>query len=105
MPDLTDCILFVEDDELTTPEMFARDLTSLLQVTKGLRGLLIGRFQRVSKVTQEQLHFILDKHPQLKDIPVLYDMDFGHTQPTLTLPIGGTMNIISNESKIELLKF
>ncbi|MEG0439055.1 MAG: LD-carboxypeptidase [Solibacillus sp.] len=105
MPDLNNCILFVEDDELTIPEAFARDLTSLLQVTKGLRGLLIGRFQRVSKVTEEQLHFILNKHPQLKDIPVFYDIDFGHTQPIATLPIGGTVRINSDGMKFELIKF
>ncbi|MGM9923082.1 MAG: S66 peptidase family protein [Bacillus sp. (in: firmicutes)] len=105
MPDVNNCILFVEDDELTTPEIFARDLTSLLQVTKGLKGLLIGRFQRVSKVTEEQLHFILNKHPQLKNIPVLYDVDFGHTQPLLTLPIGGTVHINSNDVTFELIDF
>lgn len=105
MPDLNDCILFVEDDELTNPVTFARDLTSLLQVTTGLKGLLIGRFQRESKFTEEQLHFILDKHPQLRDIPVFYDIDFGHTQPILTIPIGGTINMNSKGMKLELIHF
>lgn len=105
MPHLKDCILFVEDDELTIPETFARDLTSLLQVSKGIKGLLIGRFQKVSKMTEEQLHFILDKHPQLKNIPVLYDMDFGHTQPTMTLPIGGTISIHTQDFHLKLNNF
>lgn len=105
MPDINNCILFIEDDELTTPEIFARDLTSLLQVTKGLKGLLIGRFQRSSKVTEEQLHFILNKHPQLKNIPVLYDLDFGHTQPIITLPIGGTIRIDTNNIKLQMRQF
>lgn len=105
MPDLENCILFVEDDELTTPETFARDLTSLLQVIKGLKGLLIGRFQKTSKLSEQQLHFILDKYPQLKEIPVLYDMDFGHTQPIMTLPIGGVVRIDLEEKKIEVLEY
>lgn len=105
MPCLKDCILFVEDDELTTPETFARDLTSLLQASGGIQALLIGRFQKVSNVTDEQLHFILNKHPQLKNIPVIYDMDFGHTQPIMTLPIGGTIQIDTDTGDFTLTSF
>lgn len=89
MPDLNDAILFVEDDYMITPELFARDLTSLLQAAQSVKALIIGRFQRESNMSEEQLHYILDKHPILKTIPVLYNVDFGHTQPILTFPIGG----------------
>lgn len=105
MPNTDDVILFVEDDELIIPELFARDLTSLLQAVRNVKGLLIGRFQKVSKVTEEQLQFILSKHPQLKDIPVIYDMDFGHTQPILTLPIGGRVRIETKKGTIEVVAF
>lgn len=89
MPELKDAILFVEDDYMVMPELFARDLTSLLQATQSIKALVIGRFQRASNMTEEQLHFILEKHSVLKSIPVLYDVDFGHTQPIFTFPIGG----------------
>lgn len=105
MPDLRNSILFVEDDELIDPQLFARDLTSLLQVEGSIKGVLIGRFQNVSKVTEEQLHFILDKHPLLKQIPVMYDIDFGHTQPILTLPIGGEVHVDTKNKQIKLLTF
>lgn len=105
MPELKDCILFVEDDEETKPETFARDLTSLLQVASDVKALLIGRFQRVSKVTSEQLRFILDKHPLLQDIPVMYDVDFGHTQPIMTLPIGGEIAVDTASKKISIIQF
>lgn len=105
MPELKDCILFVEDDEETKPETFARDLTSLLQVASSVKALLIGRFQRVSKVTSEQLRFILDKHPLLQDIPVMYDVDFGHTQPIMTLPIGGEIAVDTASKKISIIQF
>lgn len=100
MPVVHNCILFVEDDELIDPQLFARDLTSLLQATGSKKGLLIGRFQNVSKVTEEQLHFILDKHLLLKQILVMYDIDFGHTQPILTLPIGGEVYVNTNKKEI-----
>lgn len=105
MPELGDSILFIEDDEMTIPETFARDLTSLLQVTGEIRGLVLGRFQRSSKVTDEQIHYILDKHPMLQNIPVLYDVDFGHTQPMFTFPIGGEVVLNSADCSIELTKF
>lgn len=105
MPDVEGSILFIEDDELTTPETFARDLSSLLQATNNLKGLLIGRFQEVSQMTEEQLHFILDKHPELKRIPVYYDLDFGHTQPLLTLPIGGMIAFNTTLSTLKLIEF
>lgn len=105
MPDLDNSILFVEDDELIDPQLFARDLTSLLQIEGNIKGLLIGRFQNVSKVTKEQLYFILDKHPLLQQIPVMYDIDFGHTQPILTLPIGGEVHVDTKKQQIKLLAF
>lgn len=105
MPDLSNCILFLEDDELVNPAIFARDLTSLLQATTTIKGLAIGRFQRASAMTEEQLHFILDKHPLLKAIPVLYDVDFGHTQPIFTFPIGGNVHINTKELRIQVTIF
>lgn len=106
MPSTEDCILFIEDDFLVSPEIFARDLTSLLQAIKGnVKGLLLGRFQKASNMTEEQLHFILDKHPQLKTIPVLYGLDFGHTQPIMTLPIGGEMELDTARMTLKLTLF
>lgn len=105
MPDLSNSILFVEDDELVNPEIFARDFTSLLQATSSIKGIAIGRFQRASNMTEEQLHFILDKHPELKRIPVIYDVDFGHTQPIFTFPIGGEVQMNTENLLIQFTKF
>lgn len=105
MPSIENAILFVEDDEMTIPETFARDLTSLLQNAHSIKALAIGRFQRASKITEEQLLFILDKHPVLKEIPVLYDVDFGHTQPMFTFPIGGEVQIDAAKGSLKLERF
>lgn len=105
MPSTEGVILFIEDDECTNPVTFARDITSLIQSKGNIKGLLIGRFQNVSEMTEEQLHFILNKHPQLKEIPVIYNMDFGHTQPICTLPIGGQVRIDTNKRAIHVMEF
>jgi muramoyltetrapeptide carboxypeptidase LdcA involved in peptidoglycan recycling len=39
-------------------------------------------------MTKDLLLYILEKFPILKKIPVMYDLNFGHTQPILTFPIG-----------------
>lgn len=105
MPTIEQSVLFVEDDEMTIPETFARDLTSLLQNAQSIAGLAIGRFQRASNMSEEQLLFILDKHPMLKKIPVLYDIDFGHTQPMFTFPIGGEIEFDATNKLLKLVKF
>lgn len=100
-----DTILFIEDDEETNPETFARDLTSLLQSTQHIKGVLIGRFQNVSRITEEQLVFILNKHPLLREIPVMYGLDFGHTQPIVTMPIGGRVYVNSATKVVKMKEF
>lgn len=105
MPDLSNSILFLEDDEIVNPEIFARDFASLFQATSNIKGLAIGRFQRASNMTEEQLHFILDKHPDLRRIPVIYDVDFGHTQPIFTFPIGGEIQMNTKDLTIHVTKF
>lgn len=106
MPDLNDVILFIEDDELTDPLTFARDLTSLLQQEKlkNLKGVVIGKFQNKSEMTEEHLHFIFDKHPTLKDIPVMYNASFGHIQPMFTFPIGGFVEIDTESKLIRIIE-
>ncbi len=91
LPSLDGALLLVEDDNVTDPPTFRRDLTSLLQLPEaaGVRGLVIGRFQRASAVTRAHLEHIVAGQPVLAGLPVLANADFGHTSPLLTLPIGG----------------
>ncbi|HEY1644873.1 MAG TPA: S66 peptidase family protein [Candidatus Saccharimonadales bacterium] len=103
-------ILVAEDDDESgklTAREFSRRLESILQlpnVRNSLRGLLIGRFQPGSKVTAKDLASIVESK-QLGDIPVVVGIDFGHTSPTITLPIGGILRIeASNQTpRIEIV--
>jgi muramoyltetrapeptide carboxypeptidase LdcA involved in peptidoglycan recycling len=107
MPDLTDSILFIEDDEETNPVNFDRDLVSLIQQPgfSGVKGIVIGRFQRVSKVSNNLLMQIIHSKKELKNIPVIANVDFGHTNPIITYPIGGTVEItVSSEPSIKITR-
>lgn len=95
MPSLDGALLFVEDDEMTNPATFRRDLFSLLQLpdAPAVTGLVIGRFQRVSKVERQDLVDLVAALPALRGKPVLANVDFGHTNPQVTLPIGGKARV------------
>lgn len=91
MPSLDGALLMLEDDALSDPATFARDLTSLLQLpdAAGVRGLVVGRFQQQSGMTRDLLEQVIARQPVLAGRPVLANADFGHTSPIGTLPIGG----------------
>jgi len=88
---------------------FERRFASLLQLP-GMRqhlcGLLVGRFQPSSKVTMPDIIDIV-RRAELGTMPVIADVDFGHTWPMLTLPIGGTVSISTknNQPQFNLLKY
>ncbi|HEM3589145.1 S66 family peptidase [Streptococcus suis] len=86
-------ILFLEEAEDDDYLIIARHLTALLQAYPNPQALVFGRFPKETKMTQEILLTILDKHPILKKVPVLYDLDFAHTQPLFTITIGGQVEL------------
>lgn len=80
---------FLEEAEEGDAYEFDRLLAQFLQVNPDVKGLVIGRFPKECRMTHDLLLYILDKYPILKQIPVIYDVDFGHTQPIFTFPLGG----------------
>ncbi len=94
MPDISDSILFLEDDDLLkeyTDIEFDRNLQSLIHLPNfhKVKALVIGRFQRESCMNEEKLKDIIYSKIELKNIPIIANVDFGHTNPMITFPIGG----------------
>jgi muramoyltetrapeptide carboxypeptidase LdcA involved in peptidoglycan recycling len=100
MPPLGDSVVFAEDDGQVRPWDFDRDLVSLLQQPAfgGVRGLVIGRFQKVTGMTRDLLTQIVASKPGLAGLPVIANIDFGHTTPILTFPVGGTVELRAESS-------
>lgn len=96
-------ILFIEDDAETDLPNFDRDLQALCHQPdfKNVKALIIGRFQKKSEITREKLEFIINNKPELKNMPVLANVDFGHTTPILTIPLGGYAILSETELKIK----
>ncbi len=107
-PDLNGSILFLEDDYECVPHTFDRDLQSLIHLPNfnKVKGLVIGRFQKKSKMTDELLKKIIKTKKELEGLPVIANVDFGHTDPKITFPIGGEVEIttIKNKTSIKMEK-
>lgn len=107
MPELRESILFIEDDDLVGNDFqgeFARNLLSLLEQpgAEEIRGVVFGRFQIKSKMSRKKLLEVVHTIPQLKNIPIIADWSFGHTIPTCTLPLGGTVRIAAQGIKPQI---
>ena len=104
LPDLRGAILFIVDDLESMPHTFDRDLTSLSQQPgfADLRGLLIGRFQRIVGMTRETLQAIIRANRLLDGLPILANVDFGHADPILTIPVGGRARLTTAAGSTEL---
>jgi muramoyltetrapeptide carboxypeptidase len=104
-PNLNGAILFIEDDDESNTNLFGRDLCSLSLNTNfnGVKGIVIGRFQKKSEISFEKLEKLIQKNPFLKNIPIITDVDFGHTTPRITFPIGGEAELKVDNDKMSLI--
>ncbi len=100
MPPLDGTVVLAEDDDQVRPWDFDRDLVSLIQQRgfSGVRALLIGRFQQATGMTRELLSQIVGTKPELGGLPVIANVDFGHTTPIITFPVGGTVEIHARQA-------
>jgi hypothetical protein len=53
---------------------------------------LCGHRDRLSRELLEQIG---STKPELSDLPVMANVDFGHTTPIITFPIGGTARVVA----------
>jgi muramoyltetrapeptide carboxypeptidase LdcA involved in peptidoglycan recycling len=107
MPSLEDAILFLEDDDATGDLFdveFDRNLQSLIHQPgfSGVKGIVIGRCQKKGSIGQDKLVKIIKTKKELKNIPVIYGIDFGHTTPVITFPIGGKARLVAREDGMRL---
>lgn len=94
-----DTILFLEESRLEDLQTFNRNLDSLMLRPdfENVVGLVIGRFEPESGITTSNLIEVLKYHRELDKIPTIIGVDFGHTTPRITFPIGGTCKLVADE--------
>jgi muramoyltetrapeptide carboxypeptidase len=106
MPSLENSILFIEDDahaDGTDVVEFDRNLQSLIHMPgfAGVKGIVIGRFQKAANMTRELLIQIIKSKRELDHLPVIAGVDFGHTDPKITFAIGGRA-VVDTDSDVKL---
>lgn len=103
-------ILFIEDDDNYKEGAFFREfdrnLESLLQSNLfEIKGILFGVFEKSTEMTKEKIISLIETKPMLKNIPIGMNINFGHTYPNLTLPIGANVEVrIDKEVSIIIKK-
>ena len=105
VPDLSNAIVFIEWDNFTTGDIeeLDRELEALT-MQKGfdtVQGIVVGRFQEGSNISKDDLTEVIGNKKKLNNLPILANVDFGHTAPMFVFPIGGNAEIDSNQNKIK----
>ena len=102
--DFDDIILFIEDDSESSEETTIRQLNGILMqdFAHKIRGILVGRFQKSTNPDIKKIYQTIQNH--MPNVPVIINLDFGHTTPLLTIPTGAycKMNARGNEFEITI---
>jgi muramoyltetrapeptide carboxypeptidase len=100
-------ILFIEECSEQNIAQFDRLLQSIIHQNhfNKVQALGIGRFEKETQMTTQLLEQIIKSKKELQHITVIANMDFGHTSPMITFPIGGTCEItLEPELEIKITK-
>jgi muramoyltetrapeptide carboxypeptidase len=103
--DLRGAVLGIEMSD-AHPSAAAADshLTTLglLGVYEEVAGLLVGRPPRRSRNEVRLMWELLRDHTASSGLPVLANLDFGHTDPMMTLPMGVDVHLDAGRHVLEL---
>ncbi len=107
MPNIENKILFLEDDDLAGKIFlmeFDRNLQSLIHMPefKSVKGIVLGRSQKATSMTKEKWIKLIKNKSELSNIPVIAGVDFGHSTPIITYPIGGYVRLDAKNNNIRL---
>lgn len=85
-------ILFLEDVDISIAEFdsFMQGL-KLRGIFKHISGLIIGKFNE--RENNEKIFDFLKNFFVDYNIPIIYNVDLGHTNPKITIPIGATAKL------------
>lgn len=104
-PDIRDSVLFLEHCAEHEVWTFNRNLQALCLHPDfaSVRAVVFGRFEPENQMNRPLLERILGAKKELAGKPVIANVDFGHTTPIVTFPVGGRCRI--EDGGIELTAF
>lgn len=86
-----DTILFIEQDAEWNMPRFIRRLEQIFQsdFSTYVKWIVIGKFQKNNAISIEQLKKIVAEQKKIQWIPIVANVNFGHTTPIITFPLWG----------------
>jgi len=106
-PDWGDSIFFFEtsEEKPTTEEVdgILMDYQNM-GVFEELQGLIVGRPMRYSQEEKRLLHERILERTRDYNFPIVAEMDFGHTAPQFTLPLGCQARIDTYRQSFEIIE-
>jgi muramoyltetrapeptide carboxypeptidase LdcA involved in peptidoglycan recycling len=72
-------------------------------VLERLKGMIVARPMRYSEEEKQQLREVVLERTSRYAFPIVTDMDFGHTAPQFTLPIGCRARIDVKRQRFEIV--
>jgi muramoyltetrapeptide carboxypeptidase LdcA involved in peptidoglycan recycling len=72
-------------------------------VLQRLKGLLVGRPMRYAVEQKQLLREVVLERTKRYTFPIITDMDFGHTSPQFTVPIGCRARIDAENQRFEII--
>ncbi len=106
-PALSGAVLFLENPGDGKASLMALDnCLRSLSFQKGfenVRGIVIGRYPRSSRIDRNNLTELVRQITTVSGIPIVANVNFGHTTPVMTIPIGGNclLDVQEDETGIE----
>ncbi len=102
-------IMFIETSEVnTSPENFRWIIRNYAAsgILKNIKGLLVGRpYDNLYQQEYDDILMQIINHEEgLTDLPIVTGMDFGHTCPTFTLPLGIKSEIDSDNKTFSIIE-
>jgi len=109
LQDWEDKILFFEtSEEKPDPKYVKYSLRNLAAqgILQNLKGILVGRpyDNQFVKEYNEAIIQVIREEEGLRDLPIITEMDFGHTCPVFTLPLGILAEIDLGNKSFSLLE-
>lgn len=106
MPPIEDKILFIEENKVIDYKGVQKEVQELLNHPAGesIKGVIIGRFQKETKMDRDLLTTMIKSKKEWRDIPVVGNVDCSHTAPMLSLPIGGRVKMsVKANDEVEIV--
>jgi muramoyltetrapeptide carboxypeptidase len=108
--DPSNCIFFIDIPEghefgvglsISELDSYLADLDNL-GVFKKITGLIIGRPYNYSLEDYSKLKELILNYVEEYDYPVVLDVNIGHSDPIITLPLGAYVTLDSNKNKFSI---